>query len=81
MRGKEGDRELSVSSNLNIFRSVSEEGHEFHFQLVRQPSYFQYTCVYSFSHFFLGPSLDHLVLSLLILTSFFFKYRSFFINF
>lgn len=35
MRGKEGDREFSVSSNLNIFRSVSEEGHEFHFQLVR----------------------------------------------
>lgn len=81
MRGKERDRELSVSRNLNIFRSVTEEVREFHFQLVRQRSYSQYTCVYSFSHFFLGPSLDHLVFSLLISTSFFFKYLSFFYKF
>lgn len=35
MRGTERDRELSVPSNLNIFRSVTEEVHGFHFQLVR----------------------------------------------
>lgn len=70
-RGKERDTEFSPSSNLNIFRSISEEEVNSIASYIGshlESPHFQCTCVYSFSYCFLCPSLNHLALSLLIIT-------------